>query len=342
MTASDPPAGPGPAALDTPRLRLRPLETADAPFILGLLNEPSWLRFIGDRGVRGLDDARRYVVEGPRRAYATHGYGLMLVERREDGLPQGLCGLIRRDGLADPDVGFALVPSAWGHGYAWEAAHATLVDARATHRLERVVAVTTADNRASQRLLVRLGLRYQRKIRLSGDAAELDLYATTPAFEFDAESVRAVSECLWTSGQLSARDVEQLPALGIDAVVNLALPTSPNALPGEAERVTSLGISYFQIPVAWERPTREDLRRFVGLMDALEGRRVWVHCARNMRVSAFVHLYHRLRGGVGEVAARYPLQTVWEPDGTWRAFIDHCLQAGLEMPDSDVRASENS
>lgn len=318
-----------PNALETARLRLRPVEHADAPFILALLTDPAWLRFIGDRGVRNLDDAHRYILEGPQRMYAAHGFGLMLVERREDCQSLGLCGLIRRDGLPDPDIGFALMPSGRGQGYAWEAAHATLADARATHGLERVVAITATDNLASQRLLVRLGLRFERTIRLGDDPAELRLHASTPAFGFDAESVRAVSERLWTSGQPSARDIERLPELGIEAVVNLALPTSPNALPGEAERVTSLGLSYFQIPVAWEKPTREDLLRFAGVMDALEGRGVWVHCARNMRVSAFVYLYRRLRRGDSEPEARYPMQTVWEPDDTWRRFIEDALREGL-------------
>lgn len=326
MTASDPTPRPAPAVLDTPRLRLRPLGAGDAPFILALLNDPSWLRYIGDRGVRSLADARRYIVDGPQRMYAAHGYGLMLVERRADLEPLGLCGLIRRDGLPGPDIGFALLPSARRQGLAWEAAHATLADARVTHGLERVVAITTPDNGASQRLLTRLGLRCEGRVRLGEDPAELHLYSTTAAFGFDAECVRAVSELLWTSGQPSVNDLDRLPALDIDAVVNLALPSSPNALPGEAERVTALGISYFQIPVAWDRPTREDLRRFLGVMDALDGRRVWVHCARNMRVSAFIYLYRRLRCGESEAAARYPMTTVWKPDGVWQAFIDDCLQ----------------
>jgi protein tyrosine phosphatase (PTP) superfamily phosphohydrolase (DUF442 family)/GNAT superfamily N-acetyltransferase len=278
--------------------------------------------------VRNLADAGRYIVDGPQRSYAAHGFGLMLVERRDDGQPLGLCGLIRRQDLPAPDIGFALMPDAWGQGYAWEAAHATLEHARTVLGLERVLAITTRDNHASQRLLVRLGLRCDETTRLAGDATELNLYATTAAFAFDAESVRAVSEHLWTSGQPSARDIARLPALGIDAVVNLALPTSPNALPGEAEQVTALGLSYVQIPVAWERPTREDLSRFFGVMAALEGRTVWVHCARNMRVSAFVYLYQRLRRGASEAAARFPLQTVWEPDATWRAFMAECLREG--------------
>ena len=95
---------------ETDRLRLRRLDASDATFIFRLVNEPSWLRFIGDRGVHDLDGARRYIAEGPQRLYANHGFGLFLVERRSDALPLGLCGLIKRDTLPDVDIGFAFLP----------------------------------------------------------------------------------------------------------------------------------------------------------------------------------------------------------------------------------------
>lgn len=141
----------------------------------------------------------------------------------------------------------------------------------------------------------------------------------------DAEHTYLVFDWLWTSGQLSRQDIGSLPALGIEAVVNLAPPTSSNALPGEAEQVAGRGISYFQIPVEWENPQLDQLEQFFSLMAALSGRRLWVHCAMNMRVSAFVYLYRRIVRAESEAAAAYPMCEVWVPNETWRAFIDHAL-----------------
>ncbi|HET9694536.1 MAG TPA: GNAT family N-acetyltransferase [Steroidobacteraceae bacterium] len=318
---------PMPAVLESQRLRLRHVGEEDAPFILTLLNDPGWLRYIGDRGVRTLDDARRYIADGPRRMYADHGFGLFLVERKEDGASLGLCGLIRRDALPDVDIGFALAAAFRGQGYAFEAAGATLRYAREVLRLPRVVAIAMPENVESTRLLERLGLRFERTIQFGAEAETLNYYGTTVAFAMDAESVHAVDDSLWTSGQLSRADIERLPALGVEAVVNLALPTSSNALAGEADAVTALGLPYVQIPVPWERPELRHLQQFFGVMDAFAGRRVWVHCAKNMRVSAFVYLYRRLRRGEPEQAARHPMTHVWEPNETWRRFIAEALQA---------------
>ena len=165
--------------LVTPRLRLRHVVESDAPFLLGLLNEPGWLRYIGDRGVRTLDDARRYVVEGPQRMYAAHGVGLYLVERRADGVPLGLCGLLRRETLPDADLGFALAEQYHGQGYAQEAAEATLAYARNALGLPRVVAIVLPANAASRRLLERLGMTLEGTVRLAPSAEELLLYGTT-------------------------------------------------------------------------------------------------------------------------------------------------------------------
>ena len=225
------------SVLESPRLRLRHVGEEDAPFILALLNDPGWLRYIGDRGVRTLADARRYIAEGPRKMYADHGFGLYLVERRSDDVPLGLCGLIRRDTLPDVDIGFALAEAFRGQGYALEAASATLRHAREVLKLKRVVAIAMPENLASTSLLERLGLRFERTIKFGPDAETLNYYGTSAAFALDAENVHAVDDTLWTSGQLSLADIERLPELGIEAVVNLALPTSSNAVPGEADAV---------------------------------------------------------------------------------------------------------
>jgi RimJ/RimL family protein N-acetyltransferase/protein tyrosine phosphatase (PTP) superfamily phosphohydrolase (DUF442 family) len=312
-------------SFESRRLRLRQVTGNDAHFIRRLVNEPSWLKYIGDRGVHTLDDARRYIADGPQRSYAANGFGLYLVELKEDSEPLGMCGLLRRDTLPDVDIGFALVPEHWGRGYAYEAAAATLRFAREVLRLPRVVAITRPDNGPSNRLLERLGLRFERTLTLGDNPDVLNYYGTTAAFAMDAESVHAVGPGLWTSGQLSARDIAALPDLGIEAVVNLALPTSSNALPGEAEAVTGLGLPYIQIPVPWEEPQLQHLEQFFGVLEAFAGRRVWVHCAKNMRVSAFVYLYRRLRCNDPDEIARHPLDEVWQPNPTWQRFIDEAL-----------------
>lgn len=166
--------------IDTARLALTELSQADAEFIRGLLNEPSFLRYIGDRGVRTVDDARRYIEDGPAAMYARHGYGLLRVARRDDGAPIGICGVLKRDGLPDPDLGFSLLPAYWSRGYAFEAAEAVLRDARARLGVGRVLAITSPDNEPSIRLLGRLGFRFERMMQLSPDAGEVRLFVSEP------------------------------------------------------------------------------------------------------------------------------------------------------------------
>ena len=139
--------------LETPRLHLRPLALVDAPFILRLLNEPSFLEHIGDKGVRHLDGARAYLESGPMASYARHGHGLLAVELKATGQPIGMCGLLKREHLDHPDLGYAFVPEAWGQGYALEAARAALEGAKR----DRVLALVSPANAASIRLLEKLG-----------------------------------------------------------------------------------------------------------------------------------------------------------------------------------------
>jgi protein tyrosine phosphatase (PTP) superfamily phosphohydrolase (DUF442 family) len=146
----------------------------------------------------------------------------------------------------------------------------------------------------------------------------------------DAENTHKVFDWLWTSGQLSERDISHLPALGIEAVINLALPTSSNALHGEAEFVARQGMAYINIPVQWEQPGLHQLEQFFGTLEAFEGRKVWVHCAKNMRVSAFVYLYRRLRLAESEEDSAHPMREVWVPNEIWQAFIRDAL--GVQAP----------
>lgn len=161
--------------LGTDRVVLRELTAEDAPFIFELVNDPDWILYIGDRGIRTLGDACGYI-EKLRAGHARHGFGLYLVERRSDHLPLGICGLLKRDHFEDPDIGFAFLPQFRGHGYGREAAEATLAWGRAVHGMRRIVAITVPENAASIRLLERIGLRFERTIE---DGDELvNLYAT--------------------------------------------------------------------------------------------------------------------------------------------------------------------
>ena len=118
------------AVVETPRLTLRRFTLDDAEFIFGLLNQPSFLEFIGDKGVRTLDDARDYLLKGPIASYETFGFGLYLVNRKQDGTPIGMCGLLKREALQDVDIGFAFLPEFWSKGYAVESASAVLEHGR--------------------------------------------------------------------------------------------------------------------------------------------------------------------------------------------------------------------
>jgi len=167
--------------LETERLILRRLSDDDAGFMLALMNEPSWLRFIGDRGIRNVVDARAWIRNGPVASYESLGFGLYLVLRKDDSVPIGICGLVKRDALDDVDIGFALMPAFRAQGYAFEAASAVMDYARSTLGLGRILAITSPDNDASSRLLEKVGLRFDRMIRLTAGGPETRLFATAPA-----------------------------------------------------------------------------------------------------------------------------------------------------------------
>jgi ribosomal-protein-alanine N-acetyltransferase len=168
-------AAAGMNVIRTERLVLRHLELLDAAFILELLNEAAFLKFIGDKGVRTLDDAREYILKGPIDSYERHGFGLYAV-CLPDGTPTGICGLVKRDGLADVDVGFAFLSRHRSKGYAAESASAVLAHARQVLRLQRVVAITSPDNLGSIAVLGKIGLEFERMIRLAAHEPELKLF----------------------------------------------------------------------------------------------------------------------------------------------------------------------
>ena len=161
----------------TKRLALHRFTLDDAPFAFELVNDPAFLRYIGDRGVRTMDDARAYLSNGPLASYERHGFGLFKVVRLATGEPVGMCGLLKRDTLDDVDVGYAFLPAFWSHGYAIEAVAGTLDYARKTQQLTRVVAIVQPDNAASIRVLERAGFAFERTIQMSSDAKPLQLFA---------------------------------------------------------------------------------------------------------------------------------------------------------------------
>jgi RimJ/RimL family protein N-acetyltransferase len=166
------------SVIETERLTLREFSTDDAPFILRLLNEHSFVRFIGDKGVRNLEDARHYILNGPVASYAQNGFGLFLVYLKANQTPLGMCGLLKREVLEDVDIGFAFLPEFWNKGYALEAAAGVMSYAKNVLKLPRIVAITNKDNDASGKLLEKLGLHFDRLIKLPGDKEELRLFVT--------------------------------------------------------------------------------------------------------------------------------------------------------------------
>ena len=166
------------SVLQTERLNLRRMSLDDAEFILELLNDPSFLRFVGDKGVRTTEDARQYILTGPLDSYERYSFGLWLVELRDSETRIGICGLLKRDTLDDVDIGFAFLPQYRSKGYAFESAAAVMDYGRKVLGLRRIVAITNEDNAGSIRVLEKIGMSFDRMIRLSDDGPEIRLLAS--------------------------------------------------------------------------------------------------------------------------------------------------------------------
>jgi RimJ/RimL family protein N-acetyltransferase len=163
--------------LETERLIVRHLNEADAEFIFELVNEPAWIQNIGNKGVRTIEDAGAYILNGPAASYSKFGFGLFLVELKESNVSIGICGLIKRESLEDVDIGFAFLERFWSRGYAVESALAVMDYARETHGLDRVVAITNPANQGSIKVLEKVGLKFERMIRMPGEEREIKLFA---------------------------------------------------------------------------------------------------------------------------------------------------------------------
>lgn len=163
--------------LETERLSLRRFVFEDAPSIVELLNQPSFLQNIGDRGVRNVADAHRYLREGPMAMYEKYGFGLWRASRRSDDAFVGMCGLLKRDILPDVDVGYAFLPEHWGRGYAFEAASATIEHGARKFGLGRIIGVVSDHNAASIRVLEKAGMRFERMYPMHPGEPEVRLYS---------------------------------------------------------------------------------------------------------------------------------------------------------------------
>lgn len=135
-----------------------------------------------------------------------------------------------------------------------------------------------------------------------------------------------LSEKVATAGQPTAEQLEAIAQAGYQVIVNLALPESPKALPNESAIVESLNLEYVHIPVIWENPTLEDIGQFFNVMQANANKSVFVHCAANMRVSAFMYLYRLLAEGIDEETAKSDLHRIWTPNQNWQEFIDRVIE----------------
>ncbi len=155
--------------LETERLLLREIDPqADAEFMLELMNEPAFIANVADRGLRTIGDATDFINKKILPSYAGHGFGFYVVELKETGVPVGISGLVKRETMEDVDIGFSTLERYWGRGYAFEAASALMEHGRKVHGLPRIVGATALHNDASAKLLEKLGLRYERMVRLPG------------------------------------------------------------------------------------------------------------------------------------------------------------------------------
>lgn len=159
--------------IQTERLTIRHVTLDDYAFIFNLLNDPSWIKYIGDKGIKTDEDAKKYIQNGPVQMYSDFGFGLYVVSLKESGIPLGMCGLIKRPSLEDIDLGFAFLPEYTGKGYGFESASAVIQYEKERFSLNKIVAITTLDNTNSQNLLMKLGFSFESIIKESDEDLKL-------------------------------------------------------------------------------------------------------------------------------------------------------------------------
>lgn len=162
--------------IETERLRLREFDSTDGELIYKLLNSPGWLQYIGSRSISTIDDALNYIETKIRKGYRETGFGFYLVELKATGEKTGMCGLVKREGLDDIDLGFALLPQYENMGYAFESARGVINYAGNSLNIKSLAAITLPSNLPSIKLLEKLGMKFDKKINIPGDPEELLLY----------------------------------------------------------------------------------------------------------------------------------------------------------------------
>lgn len=168
-----------PIIITTNRLNLRQFNLTDTQFIIELLNSPGWLAYIGNRHISTTQQSEIYL-QSLMKSYTQNGFGFWLVELTTNQTPIGMCGIIKRNGLEHPDIGFAFLPAFTNQGYAYEAANASILFAYNTLQLPHICAITLSQNKSSIKLLEKIGLHFSQNITLPNDTEELMLFKNTP------------------------------------------------------------------------------------------------------------------------------------------------------------------
>lgn len=163
--------------IETKRLTLREYTENDAPFIMRLLNEPAFIQNIGDRKIRTEEDAKSYITTRLVESYKKNGFGLFMVELKDNKTPIGMCGLVKRDPKEDPDIGFAFVPEFWNKGYAVESSLGVLDYAKNNLKLKRILGITIPSNIGSIKTLERVGLKFEKISTSKDDGKEIRVYS---------------------------------------------------------------------------------------------------------------------------------------------------------------------
>ena len=164
--------------IETKRLIIRKFTVDDSAFMLELLNTPDWLRFIGDRNIRTLEQAEQYLLNGYMKSYQDYGFGFYVVAVKETQESIGICGIVKREGLEDVDIGFAFFQQFMGKGYGYESASAVLNYALNDLKIKRIVAIVDPENIVSIALIKKIGMQFEKMIQVSPKDIELMLFGT--------------------------------------------------------------------------------------------------------------------------------------------------------------------
>ena len=315
--------------LETARLQLRHFVPGDLEALFRLYRDPEVRRYFPD-GTRTLEETKEEL-EWFRHGHPAHPeLGLWATIERESGAFLGRCGLLpwSIDGTQEVELAFLIDKSRWREGLATEASVAITEYARSRLRLQRLICLVMPGNTASAAIARRVGMRFEREYTDNFGLCHIYAMELGPQGRLsEIYQYRQAMADLATSGQPSEEQLVAIATAGYDVVINLALHDDPRySLKDEAAFVRQLGLEYVHIPVQFGAPTEADLVTFFEAMDAYKGRRVWIHCAANKRVTAFLGLFWRLREGCPEDRAFELMDDVWEPDSVWSAFIRNQLE----------------